>query len=461
MRRVALIAALVLTSATLLASTAAAQSLPEYRATDRSSRAAPEAGATPAISPVAAPATVFTPGLMASLCPPALLLAHGWTGSGVIQGHVWGYANATVAWSAPVPGGTASGQATTDAGGAYTCSGLPAATGSGTIWVRTTSGLVLGRVALTWADPGPTVFDFATGAAHCIVKRGGPMPGCKAVAVNLSGNDARSMTRSWSSSSDVDHPDPLTVEVVGMEGHSNMAAVYWWTNEGIEANIDLNINGVVGQIGPYDEASAYRIKLTAPFWASGAPGTAVRLRMQGYPNGWVNRLLGRDAYPFNSPTDSFGMFTATGAVSDYRRVTIPASATPGYAYYVTAQHDTGPLGLSATFQVCTLKPTALSIAKGKSVRLKGVVPISGHEGLSPGKAKTVIVFARTSAAGQPTKWDPTGQGWRKVTSDATNGFGVYASVALHPQRTTWYVVRYPGDSRYFRGYTAVAKVTVR
>ena len=461
MRRVALIATLVLTTATVFAGTAAAQSLPEYRDTDRACRAAPEASATPAISPVASPAALFAPGFIVGLVPRAFPIAPRRAGSGVIQGHVWGYANATVAWSTPVTGGTASGQATTDAGGAFTCSGLPAATGSGTIWVRTSGGLVLGRVALTWADPGPTVFDFATGEAHCIVKRGGPMPGCKAVAVNLSGNDGTSMTRSWSSSSDVDHPDPLIVEVIGMEGHSNMAAVYWWSNEGIEANIDLNVNGVVGQIGTYDETAACRTQIAAPFWASGAPGTAVKLRLQGYPNGWVNRLVGRDAYPFNSPTDPFGTFTATGATSDYTNVTVPATATPGYAYNVTAQHDIGPLGLTATFQVCTLKPTALSIAKGKSASLKGVVPISGHEGSIAGKPKTVIVFARTSAAGQPTKWDPTGQGWRKVTSDTTNGFGAYATVSMRPARTTWYVVRYPGDTRYFRGYTAVVKVKVR
>jgi hypothetical protein len=447
MRRVALLATLLLTAASLLAGTASAQSLPEYRWTDHANRAA----ATES----------FTCGAIPGLYPPGFPLAPRWTGSGVIQGHVWGYAGATVAWSTSIPGGTASGQTTTDAGGAYTCSGLPATAGQGTIWVRTTTGLVIGRVSLTWGDPGSTTFDFATGEAHCVVTRGGPMPGCKSVAVNLSGSDATSMTRSWSSSSDVDHPDPLMVEAIGMEGHSNMAAVYWWSNEGIEANIDLTVNGVAGQIGPYDETAAYRTQIAAPLWASGAPGTSVKLRLQGYPNGWVNRLQGRDAYPFNSPTDSFGTFTSTGAVSDYTWITIPATATPGYAYNVTAQHDTGPLGLTATFQVCTIKPTALSIAAGQSLRLKGVVPISGHEGTTAGKPTTVIVFARTGAAGQPTKWDPTGQGWRRVTSDATNGFGAFATVALHPRRTTWYVVRYPGDSRYFRGYTAVVKVRVR
>lgn len=33
--------------------------------------------------------------------------------------------------------------------------------------------------------------------------------------------------------------------------------------------------------------------------------------------------------------------------------------------------------------------------------------------------------------------------------------------SLRPQRSTWYIVRYPGDDWYWRGYTAVTKVTVR
>ena len=96
--------------------------------------------------------------------------------------------------------------------------------------------------------------------------------------------------------------------------------------------------------------------------------------------------------------------------------------------------------------MCTLKPTATSIKRGGSVRLKGVVPISGHEGMTAGRPTNVTVFARTRAAGQPTKWDPTGQGWRKVATDTTNGLGAYATKPLFPGRTTWYVARYPGTA---------------
>ena len=42
-----------------------------------------------------------------------------------------------------------------------------------------------------------------------------------------------------------------------------------------------------------------------------------------------------------------------------------------------------------------------------------------------------------------------------------DGFGRYHTGSLRPQRTTWYIARYPGDDWYWRGYTAVTKVTVR
>ena len=279
--------------------------------------------------------------------------------------------------------------------------------------------------------------------------------------VNLSGSDAVSLTRSWRSSSDVDNPDWLTVEVTDMEGHQSGVAVYWWDNEGVEAAIDVNVDGTVGTIGPSKEADSCRTRITAPFWASGAPGTSVTLRLQGYPNGWVNGLLGQMVYPFGAPTHAFAEFTATGATSDFTHVRVPASATPGSAYKITAQHKTGPLGLTATFQVCTLKPASRSIKKGATVKLSGVVPVSGHEGTTAGRPTGVVVFARTKAAEQPAKWNPSGQGWSKVAADTTDGFGRYATKPLRPLRTTWYVARYPGDSRYRPGYTAVVKVTVR
>ena len=176
----------------------------------------------------------------------------------------------------------------------------------------------------------------------------------------------------------------------------------------------------------------------------------------------MNKLNGQPGYPFGVPPQLLGTSTASGSAGgDTAFVTVPAATTPGYAYKIIAQHSTGPLGLTTWFQVCTLKPSAASIKKGKSITLKGIVPISGHEGSTAGRPTKVTIFARTSAGAPPAKWDPTGQGWRKVATDTTDGFGAYVTTALRPTRTTWYVARYPGDSRYSGAFTSVVKVKVR
>ena len=205
----------------------------------------------------------------AAQSPPRLLGA----GGAVVNGHVIGFGGATVVCSAP--GGSATTTSSPD--GAYSCVGLPAAGGNGTIWVRTGApdGLVLGRTALTWADPGPTTFDLGAGAIKCVVTRGGPLPSPTSVSVNLSGADGVSQTVSWSTSTDVAHADPLTIDVRGSQGPQNQVAVYWWSNEGVEANIGVTIGGAAPVIGPYDEADACRSRITSPAWASGAPGTKV------------------------------------------------------------------------------------------------------------------------------------------------------------------------------------------
>ena len=439
MTRIAFIIAFVFTLSAVAAVSAAAQSPPESGTTG------PAGGAS----------------CQSALPMPTVLSRLLGAGGAAINGHVWGFDGATVVCSAP--GGSAT---TTTSGpdGDYSCTGLPAASGNGAIWVRTGSpdGLVLGRTALTWADPGPTSFDLGAGAIRCVITRGGPLPSPPSISVNLSGADAVSQTVSWSRSTDVAHPDPLTVQVQGSLGPQNKVAVYWWSNEGVEANVNVALGGAVPTIGPYNEADACRARITSPIWASGAPGTRVRLLLEGYQVGWVNKLIGQPGYPFGAPTSALGTATASGsAAGDAALITVPAATRPGYAYKITAQHSTGPLGLTTLFQVCTLRPTATAINKGRSVKLKGIVPISGHEGTTAGRPTKVTIFARTSAGAQPAKWDPTGQGWRKVATDTTDGFGAYATKALLPARTTWYVARYPGDSRYRGAFTSVVKVKVR
>jgi hypothetical protein len=144
-------------------------------------------------------------------------------------------------------------------------------------------------------------------------------------------------------------------------------------------------------------------------------------------------------------------------------VTIPSTATPGYDYDLHVYRADGASGLDLTtyFQVASLKASPTSARRGRSVRLSGIVPTQGHMGTTLGKAKYVTLYQRTKAAGPPTAWNAAAKGWHKVGTLRANGLGKYQSHLLHPLRTTWYVVRYPGDTWYYAGYTSVIKVAVR
>ena len=111
--------------------------------------------------------------------------------------------------------------------------------------------------------------------------------------------------------------------------------------------------------------------------------------------------------------------------------------------------------------MASLKASHTSVHPGRAVRLSGVIPTVGHQGSQVGKVKFVNIYQRAKAAGPPTAWNPGAKGWRKVATVRANGRGVVRRSVLHPRHTTWYVVRYPGDSYYFNAYTSVIKVTVK
>lgn len=145
-------------------------------------------------------------------------------------------------------------------------------------------------------------------------------------------------------------------------------------------------------------------------------------------------------------------------------LTIPKTAPAGYAYEVHPYRyddEASDLDLTLYFQVATLKPSRSSLSRGGSVTLSGTVPTQGRWGGALGKRKTLTIFQRTTVAGQPTAWDATKKGWKKVGSVRTDGAGAFRTSALRPRRTTWYVARYPGDDWYYRAYTSVVKVAMK
>jgi hypothetical protein len=390
-------------------------------------------------------------------------------GSAVLQGTVLtyggaGFADTSVVGAAPDGTGWDYDETVTGPSGSYTLSGFAATAGEGEIWAFPPAPYYFARVGLTWSDPGPTTFDFRPGALNVSVHRGGIWDYWSGCGIDLAGADAVSAV--WSGGG-IDGPDPDVSPVTGVlypqAGSYTQGAAYFWSDEGLEFSTSLTVNPgeMTGGSLVLDERDAQRIWVVGPYWASGKPGTSATLWLNHYPAGWQVGLTGYSEYPESFKPRVHAGWTATGAEDAFIKRTVPTSATPGYAYWFNAERLDGSLYLSTPFQVCTLKASKTSIRKGTAIRLSGVIPTQGHWGAQRGKAKTVVIYKRTKSAGQPTAWDATAKGWTKVASVKANGLGKYLSGYLRPKRTTWYIVRYPGDQWYWRGYTSVVKVTVR
>ncbi len=242
-------------------------------------------------------------------------------------------------------------------------------------------------------------------------------------------------------------------------------AAYFWDNEGVELAVD-GIQVAPGQTatsGPTAyEADAQRLLMG--YWGSGKPGSAAWVVMDNYPDGWVNDISGVADYPATAKQKYFGSFTCDGAQYDSKKITIPSTAAPGYAYWIDASHTSGPLDLWASFQVCTLKPSKSAVSPSASISLSGVVPIKGHYGSKRGTPKYVTIYKTTSAKtakAQPAvSGGKTVKGWSKVGRVRTDGLGKY-KLSTRPGKTAWYCVWYAADAWYWGAWTSVAKVTVR
>lgn len=450
MRRTVLAAVVALTLLLASAGAAVAADLPSHRAPGA---APPSAVAGPGLR--LAPAAHFAP-LGAKLAGTAVVNGHVYdSGGGAIYG-------AYVAWAVTLGDTFESGDTQTDATGAYSFTNLPAAPGTGELLVASpTEPWAIGRYDATWADPGTTTFDFQPGVVTTVLLRGGPWVGWGDAMVFLFGSDAVSgvagMTDIAGSS------DAVSGYSYGVPGTYQDGAAYFWMDEGKEftTTATLGAGAVSAETIVVDQATAQRLMVTTPYWASGKPGTAIKVRHENYPAGWTLDYYGYADSPTGKPFKSYGSLATTGASPFSKGVTIPTTAPAGYCYVVNATHREGPLSLDTPFQVCTLKSTKTAVRKGDSIKLGGVIPTEGRWGSNAGKSKYVTIYKRTkSVSAAPTAWDATKKGWTKVAKVKANGLGKYASAYLKPTRTTWYVVRYPGDNWYWGAYTSVVKVRV-
>lgn len=387
-------------------------------------------------------------------------------GSATVTGHVYDFggsalAGAKVSWAAAVGDVYKGSDTTTGADGLFTFAGLPAADGTGELLASSpTQPWAIGRFGATWSDPGTATFDFRPGVVTTSVQRGGDWDGWSKVWVDLYGRDAASAVAGMSLIAGA------SATVVGdawaMPGVYDVGAAYFWMDEGIEFATSATVTAGQrsAQTVSVDQSLAQRVMVTTPYWASGSPGSAVKILHEGYPGLWTLDYMGFSDSPTAPTVRTFGSLATTGTGPFTRSITIPTRAPAGYFYLLEVQHREGPLVLDAPFQVCTLKSSASSVRSGGAVKLSGVIPTQGHEGPRPGKVKYVTLYKRTtSASAAPAAWDATTRGWTKVARLRADGFGKYATYP-HPTRTTWYVVRYPGDDWYWGAYTSVLKVRV-
>jgi hypothetical protein len=398
-------------------------------------------------------------------------------GSGTLGGTVFTYKGAAesgvwVEWGAADAHGVYSiaGGALTDGSGAYTISGVGAAAGRGELWVHQPgTDDYLRRFGLTFADPATTTLDFRPGKLNFTTDRATSWRNWKFVRVVTFGSDAVSSTSARTVVGST-AAGGASAAVKALPNTLTSALVYYWPYQAVEwtpvSPVAITAGVTASDTISVSQAAARRLRVAAPFWHSGKAGSAVKLVIANWPAAATAHFYAAPRFPAGGAATHFPLaFTSVGIQPQTVTLQLPATARPGYAYNFIAQRtDSGSnLSLTAPFQVCTLKASATKIAKGGAIRLSGVVPTQGHWGAAKGLPKVVTIYKRTTnpTIGQPTVWDATREGWRLADTSLTNAYGNYTSMVLHPQRTTWYVVRYPGDAWYWRAFTSVIKVTVR
>jgi hypothetical protein len=370
---------------------------------------------------------------------------------------------AIVDWWAPTGGVWNNGEVVTGADGAYSFANADAASGQGQLVAMSpgsTNMFGYARYDATWPAPGPTTFDFQAGVVPLTIYRGGPWSKWSYCSFVFDGSDAQSSVSSMQS---IDTSDTTTSPVVYngnvLAGNYTSDCVNFWIDEGMEFTPPTVTAGGIASAVTVDQANASRTIVASPWWASGKPGTTIKVLLNSFPAGWTVDLSGYSAWPQSAPTKTFTPTITTGVTNQFRTLTVPTTATPGYDYWIGEQHDGGLLYLETSFQVASLKPSAATITRGATVTLTGVIPTRGHQGSTPGLRKTAVLYKRSTSAGQPTNYS-TPKGWTKVGSFLASGFGKY-TFKQHPTRTTYYIVRYPGDSWYWGAFTSVIHVHVR
>jgi hypothetical protein len=337
-------------------------------------------------------------------------------------------------------------------------------TSNGEVWAYPDDDSALARSAGAWASGGSYGHSLYPGRIAVTGHRGGRWGDFDEIAVRLWGDTTYSKGVVHAGD-ETSTPVTGNVEVLNGNYWGGSAKFFW--DEGVEFYGSVNVvSGSTSGSLTVNEADAQRVWLASPYWYSGKPGATVKLAREGFDAGWLNRVTGYTDDPAGTASKVYGTWQSSGPAAQYKSVKIPAAAKPGYGYWIGLQHvdasgNSYPLYLEELYQVCTLKASKTKVTRGARIRVKGVVPTEGHWGKEKGKAKVVTLYAHKGTAKVPTKWNPKGQGWVKVGSVRTNGYGAYVTPYFKPLKTLTLVVRYPGDDWYWDAYTSTQKITVR
>jgi hypothetical protein len=356
----------------------------------------------------------------------------------------------------------------TDATGMFTFTSVPeAASGELVVWPDSSGNTAFYSVNDTFTAAGPNDFTLRPGMTGAEVDEGTDdyWLGWQSFRLQTMGSGGGGIATNAGDSSEgyVDGSGYV------MAPDYDYGVAYPWDDQGIEwfgSALPVTAGAYDGHTMVFDQDNGRGAWIGAPYWESGKAGTVVTLVLENWPSGYQMAFYGKSEAP-KAKEKNWGFYVQSDGSYDVAvKLGIPTTATPGYDYELhTWRYDTTTpaslLDLTSYFQVASLKASRSTVKHGGTVRLSGVVPTQGHMGSTAGKSKSVILYQRTSAAGPPTAWNAAAKGWHKVATLKANGLGKYASRLLHPKRTTWYVVRYPGDTWYYPGYTSVLKVAVK
>ncbi len=403
------------------------------------------------------------------------------SGSGTISLNVYSFlgqpeAGAEAAWWVFTDTDYGTGSGTTDANGHVDMTGVPAATNAN------------GEIAVFLdpaVNPDNGAYDLMNVGWSDAGWSGGLQPGRLPVTIVRSGQtgwNTWAAARVWLWAENAGGETHLARSDIARAGTTTNSyartittgpetlsdgALYFWDDQGIELPVDGTAVSSGQEAGPGPtvyQSQAQRVWMD--YWGSGKPGTRTWLALNNYPNGWFNHIAGVADYPRTARVKDFGTFTTTGRTNDdWKRITIPSTAAPGYAYWVWVSHDDGPLSLQTWFQTCTLKPSKAAVYRGASDRSQRHRPDQGtlreHEGNAEVRHHLQDDVSNHGPGPAGEDRGTTVRGWTKVGKVRTDGLGKYRKGSVRVARTTWYSAWYPGDSWYRGAWTSVAKVTAR